>query len=152
MKAFEKYLDEVDSVFKEGMDFYNTAQEKDFITDAYAVCKSISIDYGVMEKADNVYVLASDFGWSDLGTWGSLYEHLHKDERGNAITGKNVIAYDMSNCIVKMPAEKLVVLQGLDDYIVIEDENILLICKKTDEQKIKQFVSDVKEKKGEKNL
>jgi mannose-1-phosphate guanylyltransferase len=152
MKAFEKYLDEVDYLFKEGMDFYNTVDEKGFITDAYAVCKSISIDYGVMEKADNVYVLASDFGWSDLGTWGSLYEHLQKDEKGNSVTGKNVIAYDLSNCIVKMPAEKLVVLQGLDDYIVVEDENILLICKKADEQKIKQFVSDVKEKKGEKNL
>jgi mannose-1-phosphate guanylyltransferase len=152
LKAFDKYLSEVDSIFKEGMSKYNTSEEKEFITTSYAVCKSISIDYGVMEKADNVYVLASDFGWSDLGTWGSLCEHLQKDEQGNSITGKNVLTYDVMNSIIKMPSEKLVVLQGLEDYIVVEDENILLVCKKTDEQKIRQFVNDVKEKKGEKYI
>jgi mannose-1-phosphate guanylyltransferase len=102
-----------------------------------------------MEKADNVYVLQADFGWSDLGTWGSLYDHSDKDKNGNAIVGNNVIVYNTQNCVVNMPKDKLVVIHGLDDYIVIESDNTLLICKKSDEQKIKQFVNDVKIEKGE---
>jgi mannose-1-phosphate guanylyltransferase len=150
MKAFEKYLPEVDTIFKEGLAFYNTKNEENFIKNAYTICKNISIDYGIMEKADNVYVLSSDFGWSDLGTWGSLYEIRNKDDKGNTIVGKNVMTYNSSNCIVNMPKDKLVVIQGLDDYIVVEDDNILLICKKTEEQQIRQFVNDVMSEKGEK--
>lgn len=150
MKAFEMYLPEVDSIFKEGMQYYNTKNEENFIKNAYTICKNISIDYGVMEKADNVYVLSSEFGWSDLGTWGSLYETRKKDSNGNTVVGKNVMIYDTSNCIVNVPKDKLVVLQGLDDYIVVEDDNILLICKKTEEQQIRQFVNDVMSEKGEK--
>ena len=150
MKAFEQHLPEVDSIFKEGMPNYNTKNEEVFIKNAYTVCKNISIDYGVMEKADNVYVLISDFGWSDLGTWGSLYETRNKDVNSNTIVGKNVMTYDTKNCIVNMPKDKLVVLQGLDDYIVVEDNNILLICKKGEEQQIRQFVADVMSEKGEK--
>lgn len=148
-KAFESHLSEVDDVFKEGVSFYNTEKEKDFIQKAYSICKSISIDYGVMEKAENVYVLMSDFGWSDLGTWGSLYDTREKDSNGNSIIGKNVISYNSTNCIVNMPNDKLVVMQGLEDYIVVEADNILLICKKTEEQHIRSFVNDVKENKGE---
>lgn len=150
MKAFEQHLPEVDSIFKEGIPNYNTKNEEIFIKNAYTVCKNISIDYGVMEKADNVYVLISDFGWSDLGTWGSLYETRNKDVNSNTIVGKNVMTYDTKNCIVNMPKDKLVVLQGLDDYIVVEDNNILLICKKGEEQQIRQFVADVMSEKGEK--
>lgn len=150
MKAFEQHLPEVDSIFKEGIPNYNTKNEEVFIKNAYTVCKNISIDYGVMEKADNVYVLISDFGWSDLGTWGSLYETRNKDVNSNTIVGKNVMTYDTKNCIVNMPKDKLVVLQGLDDYIVVEDNNILLICKKGEEQQIRQFVADVMSEKGEK--
>ncbi len=150
MKAFEKYLPEIDSIFKDGMKYYNTNNEENFIQNAYTICKNISIDYGIMEKADNVYVLSSEFGWSDLGTWGSLYETRPKDDNGNTIVGKNVMAYDTTNCIVNMPKDKLVVIQGLDDYIVVEDDNILLICKKTEEQQIRQFVNDVMSEKGEK--
>lgn len=150
MKAFEQHLPEVDSIFKEGMPNYNTKNEEVFIKNAYTVCKNISIDYGIMEKADNVYVLISDFGWSDLGTWGSLYETRNKDVNSNTIVGKNVMTYDTKNCIVNMPKDKLVVLQGLDDYIVVEDNNILLICKKGEEQQIRQFVADVMSEKGEK--
>jgi mannose-1-phosphate guanylyltransferase len=113
------------------------------------MCRSISIDYGVMEKASNVYVLASEFGWSDLGTWGSLYEHKPKDENLNAIAGDNVMTYNTSKCIINVPPDKLVVLQGLDDYIVVEDDDILLICKKKDEQKIRDIVKDVRIEKGE---
>ncbi|PKP36233.1 MAG: mannose-1-phosphate guanylyltransferase, partial [Bacteroidetes bacterium HGW-Bacteroidetes-14] len=100
--------------------------------------------------AEDVFVLSSDFGWSDLGTWGSLYETRQKDDHANAIVGQNVVMYDSKNCIVNMPKDKLVVLQGLDDYIVVEDGGILLVCRKGDEQQIRQFVNDVMIEKGEK--
>jgi mannose-1-phosphate guanylyltransferase len=150
MNAFETHLSEVDSIFKEGIPDYNTPSEKDFIDKAYTICRNISIDYGVMEKAENVYVMSSDFGWSDLGTWGSLYDIRQKNDLGNTIVGNNVLMYDSQNCIVNMPKDKLVVLQGLDDFIVVEDDNILLICHKAEEQQIRRFVGDVRMGKGEK--
>ena len=150
MKAFETFLPDVDILFKKGMDVYDTPAEKDFISVTYSICKSISIDYGIMENAANVYVLAVDFGWSDLGTWCSLYENLSRDEQGNAVIGKNVLMYDSNNCIVNLANEKVAVLQGLNDYIIIESENVLLICRKEDEQQIRQFVNDVRLNKGEK--
>jgi mannose-1-phosphate guanylyltransferase len=150
MEAFESFLPDVDILFKKGLELYETPIEKNFISETYSVCKSISIDYGIMENAANVYVLAVDFGWSDLGTWGSLYENISRNEEGNAIVGRDVLIYDSKNCIVNMPDEKVVVLQGLNDYIVVESENILLICRKTDEQQIRQFVNDVRLNKGEK--
>ena len=150
MKAFEEHLPEVDVLFKKGIKVYNTSKEKAFIRDTYTICKSISIDYGVMEKASNVYVLAADFGWSDLGTWGSLFENRPKDKHSNTVVGKNVILYDSTNCIVNMPNDKVVVLEGLTDYIVVESDNVLLVCRKADEQQIRQFVNDVRLEKGEK--
>lgn len=148
-KAFKTHLSEVDDVFKAGIGMYNTSKEQAFINNAYAICKNVSIDYGVMEKAENVYVLSSDFGWSDLGTWGSLYAIRQKDENKNSVVGKNVMTYNTNNCIVNVKGDKLVVLQGLDDYIVVDEGNILLICKKQDEQNIRQFVTDVKTDKGD---
>jgi len=103
-----------------------------------------------MEKAENVYVLSSDFGWSDLGTWGSLYDIRQKDENQNTVVGKNVMTYDTKNCVINVNGDKLVVLQGLEDYIVVCEDNVLLICKKQDEQNIRQFVTDVKTEKGDK--
>jgi mannose-1-phosphate guanylyltransferase len=150
IKAFETYSPEIATLFKEGNDVYNTPQETEFIAKVYNHCKNISIDYAIMEKAENVYVRASVIGWSDLGTWGSLYGHIKCDEHKNAIVGKNVIIYNSDNCIVNVPKDKLVILQGLDGYIVVESDGILLICKKEDEQQIKTFVNDVKIKKGEK--
>lgn len=147
--AFEKYLPEVNSLFVQGKGKYSTPAEQSFINKIFPLCQNISIDYGVMEKADNVYVMATDFGWSDLGTWGSLYEIRSKDDDNNAIVGDNVLTYSTKNCIVNMPKDKLVVLQGLEDYIVVEDSGILLVCRKNDEQQIRQFVDDVKRKKGE---
>jgi mannose-1-phosphate guanylyltransferase len=147
--AFEKYLNEINGLFKEGIGIYNTPDEHNFIARTYPRCKNISIDYGIMEKADNVYVLCADFGWSDLGTWGSLYDMASKDENMNAIQGKNTFIYDSKNCIINLPDEKLAVIQGLDDYIVVDSDNILLICRKEDEQKIKNFVNDVRLEKGE---
>ena len=149
MNAFDKHLSEVNSIFREGISFYNTEKENEFILKTYSKCKNISIDYGIMEKADNVYVLCSDFGWSDLGTWGSLYEKLKKDRNKNTITGQNLFAYDVKGSIVRLSDEKLVVLQGLEDYIIIDTDDILLVCKKKDEQKIKQFVNDIKLSKGD---
>ncbi len=150
MAAFDKHLPEISQLFKAGTGKYATPEEDAFIQQTYSVCKSISIDYGVMEKAENVYVLSSDFGWSDLGTWGSLYDTRKKDEHGNTVVGQNVLMYNSHNCIVNMPKEKLVVLQGLEDYIVVEDEGTLLVCRKGDEQHIRQFVNDVMIEKGEK--
>lgn len=150
IKAFESHLPEVEDIFKSGVDAYNTDKEATFIEGAYSVCRNISIDFGVMEKAENVYVLSSDFGWSDLGTWGSLYAIRQKNEDQNAIVGKNVMTYDTNNCVINVSSDKLVVLQGLDDYIVVDEGNTLLICKKKDEQNIRQFVNDVKAEKGDK--
>jgi len=151
-RAFDTYLPEVNSLFREGNTAYDTDGEVDFIRKAYPNCRNISIDYGIMEKADNVHVLCSDFGWSDLGTWGSLYEMMEKDKAQNTITGKNVFAYNSQNCIINLPEDKLAVIQGLDGYIVVESDNILLICRKEDEQKIKNFVNDVKIERGESYL
>lgn len=150
IKAFEKHSPDLAAVFQDGNDVYNSSEESDFIAKAYTNCKNISIDYAILEKADNVYVRSSIIGWSDLGTWGSLYDHIKKDDNQNAVVGKNVMMYDSKNCIVNVPKDKLVVLQGLENYIVVESNGILLICKKEDEQQIRTFVNDVKVVKGEK--
>jgi len=149
MNSFEAYLPEVHTLFKEGAGIYGTEDEPAFVYKAYGNCRNISIDYGIMEKAENVYVLVSNFGWSDLGTWGSLYEQLQKDEYQNSIVGKNVFIYESSGTLVNVQDDMLVVLQGLEDYIVVQNENILLICKREDEQKIKQYVTDIKTEIGE---
>ncbi len=152
LNAFDKYLPEINDLFADASRYLNTSQEEDYIRDTYTVCKSISIDYGIMEKASNVYVLRSNFRWSDLGTWGSLYEILPKNEEENCINGKNIITYDTNNCIININKNKLAVIQGLQDYIVVEADNVLLICKKSEEQQIRKFVNDVLVKKGEKYI
>lgn len=149
LNAFETHLEDVSALFKKGEKLYGTDDEVHFINKTYSECQNISLDYGIMEKADNVYVLCADFGWSDLGTWGSLYENSDKDEHMNSISGGEVFTYQTQNCIVNLPKDKLVVLQGLDGYIIVESDNTLLICKKEDEQQIRQFVSDVKMVKGD---
>ena len=147
IESFEKHLPEIHDLFIEGMNVYNTDMESEFIEHTYAECKNISIDYGIMEKAQNVYVVLSDFGWSDLGTWGALYGHIDKDENNNAIIGNKANLYDSKDCIVRLPKDKLAVIQGLEDYIVVEEKGVLLICKKAEEQRIKEFVTDLKQKK-----
>jgi len=143
LDAFTKHLPEVTALFEYGKKHINTPNEVQYINKVYSECPNISIDYGVMEKADNVYVLCADFGWSDLGTWGSLYENHKKDESANAISGNKIFLYDTRECIINMPDNKIAVIQGLKDYIVVESEKTLLICKKEDEQQIRQFVADV---------
>lgn len=148
IKSFEILLPEIYNSFKGGLNFYNTENEKNFIDKTYPACSNISIDYGIMEKADNVFVLPVDFGWSDLGTWGSLYTHINLDENKNASVNDNVMFYDSKNNMVNTDSEKLTVIQGLEDYIVVDKNNILLICKKSEEQHIKKIVADVKAIKG----
>lgn len=150
VKAFEIHLPEVDTLFRDASTHFNSIDEKKSVDQAYSECRNVSIDYGVMEKADNVYVICSEFGWSDLGTWGSLYTHLNKDNNQNAVIGRNVMLYNSSNTIVNVPDNKLVIIQGLEDYIVVESNDILLVCRKRDEQEIKNFVNDVLMEKGEK--
>lgn len=149
LDAFHKFLPDITTRFDLGKDKFNTEEEQAFIHENFPYCPNISIDYGVMEKADNVYMLCVDFGWADLGTWGSLYDLAQKEENGNAPLKSNVLFYESSNNIVALEdPEKLAVIQGLDDYIVAESGNVLLICKKADEQRIKQYVADVQLKFG----
>jgi len=148
-KAFKQYLPEVNDLFTAGIGTYDTAAEEDFINKTYSQCKNISIDYGIMEKADNVYVYAADLGWSDLGTWGSLFENSEKNIDNNSIVGKNVLTYNTKDCIINVPNNKLVVAQGLEGYIIAAKDNALLICKKEDEQMIRNIVNDIKIEKGD---
>jgi mannose-1-phosphate guanylyltransferase len=149
LNAFKKYLPEMNDIFKEGEAIYNTPEEQEFVHAAFSQCTNLSIDYGIMEKAENVYVLPSEFGWSDLGTWASVYDLSEKDYVGNAvIPSEMVIMYDSSNCMVNVPKGKLVIMQGLHDFIVVEDNNTLLICPRSEEQEIKQIVGDVKQRFG----
>ena len=145
--AFNLHQTDLHLLFKDGLDVYNTPEEQSYIDKIYPLCTNISIDNGIMETASNVNVILADLGWSDLGTWGSLYTHIEKDDNENAVIGKQVKLYDSSNNVVMMPEGKLAVIQGLDDYIIVESNDTLLICKKHDEQKIKMFVNDLKSNK-----
>jgi mannose-1-phosphate guanylyltransferase len=148
LDAFKLYLPDIHTRFNRGLNKYNTPEEKVFIEEEYPMCQNISIDYGIMEKADNVYMLVADFGWSDLGTWGSLYDLAKKDEQNNATLKCKSFFIESENNLITLSDGKLAVVQGLDDYIVVESDNVLLICKKTEEQRIKQFVADVNMKYG----
>jgi len=152
ISAFEKYLPEIHDVFEAEKQAFNTAGEKEAIENIYPQCVNISIDYGIIEKADNVYVIPASFGWSDLGTWGSAYDNLDKDQLENAIAGDNVLVFDASRNVVHADNKKLVLLQGLDGYIVVDTKDVLLICQKEKEQEIKEYLVEVKRNKGEKYL
>lgn len=148
-KSLKKHLPEMFELFQQGKTLYNTPKEKKFIANAYQQCTNISIDFGIMEKASNVYVLPADFGWSDLGTWASIYEKAQKDYVGNAVMpSEQVMMYDSSNCMVNVPKDKLVILQGLHDFIIVESNNTLLVCPRSEEQNIKNIVADVKNNYG----
>ena len=150
--AFQKHIPEMYEHFAAEEVRLNTEDEKEVIEEIYPQCTNISIDFGVMEKADNVYVIPASFGWSDLGTWNSAWENMEKDYYENAVAGTNVIVFDASKCVVHVPDKKLVVLQGLEDYIVADTKDVLLICQKEKEQEIKNYVAEVKRNKGEKFL
>jgi len=152
IKAFEKYLPEMAEVFEAEKSHFNHKNEKQAIERIYPQCTNISIDYGVMEKADNVYIIPSSFGWSDLGTWASTYDNLEKDYLGNAVAGDNVMVIDATNNMVHANNKKLLVLQGLDEFVIVDTEDVLLICKKNKEQEIKEYVAEIKRNKGDKYL
>jgi len=150
--AFEKHLPEVFDLFFSQRDKLNTLEEEEALQQIYPFSASVSIDVGIMEKADNVYVIPSSFGWSDLGTWNSAYENLQKDIHANAVSSHNAMLIDTTNSIVHAKDNKLIVIQGLTDYIVVDTDDVLLICRKDKEQEIKEYVGDVKRHKGEKYL
>ncbi len=140
-EAFEKFQPQMNALFRQGSESYNTAQETQFIHQNYKNAENISIDYAVMEKADNVYVLPATFDWNDLGTWGSLHEKLDKDDNNNTVVNATVILENASNNIIRSEAKKLVVIDGLDDYIIVDNENVLMIYPKSKEQEIKRITA-----------
>lgn len=144
--ALQKHMPELAQKFAQGGDQMGTASEDAFIQEMFPTCPSISIDYGLMEKAQNVYVMPSDFGWSDLGTWGSLYDLSTKDEAENVTLHCDATYYDSHGNIVTLPKGRLAVIQGLEDSIVAESNGVLLICKRNDEQQIRQFYMDAEVK------
>ncbi len=140
-EAFEKFQPQMNALFQNGFDSYNTTDEKQFILDNYPNAENISIDYAVMEKANNVYVLPATFDWNDLGTWGSLHEKLDKDHQNNAVVNATVILENASNNIIRSNAQKLVVIDGLDDYIIVDNDSVLMIYPKSKEQDIKRITA-----------
>ncbi|MDR1171386.1 MAG: mannose-1-phosphate guanylyltransferase [Bacteroidales bacterium] len=149
MQAFDAYMPSISNQFQKQIDQLGADRELEAVANIYAQCRNISIDYAVMEKADNVYVLCADFGWSDIGTWRSLYANQRKDKNRNAVVGNNVFLYDTEGCEINIHPQKLAVIQGLEDIIVVQTDDVLLICKKDEEQRIKDFVNNVKLEKGD---
>lgn len=139
INAFRVYVPAIANIFESMMSVYGTAKEQEVIDARYGECENISIDYAIMEKAEEIFVCPANFGWSDLGTWSSLLAHTNKDLYGNGIIGQNIFLYDTNRCIVHATQSKKVVIQGLNDYIVVEKDGVLLICKLSEEQRIKQF-------------
>lgn len=144
LKIYKTALPEMFDLFSEGNNFYNTEKETQFIKDNYSKSENISIDFGVLEKANNIHVIPVECGWNDLGTWGSLYNKLPKDKKNNAAVGGDVIFRDASNNIVRTQTGKKVIIQGLENFIVVEKDDVLLICPKDAEQDIKEITSEVK--------
>lgn len=148
-KAFRDYLPDMYEAFTEGNDLYYTDKEDEFIARIYPTCENQSVDYGILEKAENVYVVPSSFGWNDLGTWGSMYDVKEKGEFGNVDVNGNAILADASGNIVSIPKHKRAVIEGLEDYIIVDSDRSLLIVRKDKEEKIRNIVNDVKVKFGE---
>ncbi|MCX2481818.1 mannose-1-phosphate guanylyltransferase [Pedobacter sp. MC2016-15] len=141
--ALAKYSPAIFGLFEKGKSCYNTDSEKSFILENYPLSDNISIDYAIMEKADNVYTIPGEFGWSDLGTWASLYEVVEKDEFNNAFSGHSINLSDTTNCMIQIPKDKVAVVKGLDNYIVVDDGKVLLIYPKAHEQEIKEVSKSI---------
>ena len=139
VNAFRIYEPAMAKIFESMQSVYGTDKEQAFINERFPECENISVDYAIMEKAEEIFVCPADFGWSDLGTWGSLHGQSKKDLYGNATIGENISLIESHNCIVHTTQEKKVVIQGLDGYIIAEKDDTLLICKLSEEQRIKQF-------------
>ena len=152
MTEMKTHMNDIFSTFETGRAFFGTDEEKEFVDRIYPTCENESIDYGLLEKSKDVYVIPSDFGWSDLGTWGSLYQLTDKDKTGNAVYNPNTFIHNSNNNLIRIPKDKLAVIEGLEGYIVVDEEDSLLICKLENEQMIKSFVNDVKLKLGDQHI
>ena len=150
--SFEKFLPEMHSVFSKGIGILNTSEEKKFIDENYSEAENISIDYGILEKASNVFVKKATFDWNDLGTWGALHEKKGKDEHGNSVVNAEVFLKDSKNNMIYTASKKLVVLDGITDYIVVDKDEVLLVFPKKKEQEIKELIKEVEAKFGKKYL
>lgn len=150
--AFAKYLPEHHMFFSGVQRALGTDAEQNVVEMAFSECRAISIDYGVMEKADNVYVRCGEFGWSDVGTWGSVYQHSRKDRYANAVPEEGCYLYDTRSSIVSLPKGKIAVISGLKEYIVVDTDDVLMICPRSDEQNIKKFIDEVKFHNGEQHI
>ena len=142
VNALRVYQPVLSKIFENMAPYYYTDKEAELIKQQFPLCENISIDYAIMEKADEIYVFPASFGWSDLGTWGSLHENSMKDSRGNVCIGEDIRMYESRNCVVHTTQEKRVIIQGLDGYIVAEKDNTLLVCRLSEEQRIKEFSSE----------
>jgi mannose-1-phosphate guanylyltransferase len=139
VNALRVYAPEINEVFENLLPLYGTTKEQEAINENFPKCESISVDYAILEKSEEIYCFPASFGWSDLGTWGSLRENVKRDNNGNAVIGNNVQTYETRDCVIHCCEERRVVVQGLDGYIVAEKDNTLLICKLSEEQRLKQF-------------
>jgi mannose-1-phosphate guanylyltransferase len=140
--AFDSYLPDIAELLSAGADVYYTDKEKDFIQNAYSECRAISIDFGIMEKAKNVDVVCADFGWSDLGTWSSLFLHKDKDESKNLVDAKDIFIENVKKSMIKVSSNKLVVIKDIDNYLIVDTDDVLLICPKTNDNDIKKLVDE----------
>ncbi|MEY4792003.1 MAG: hypothetical protein RIT34_810 [Bacteroidota bacterium] len=140
LAALEAHQNDIYQIFTQDQQAYGTARETEFLKAAFSACPDISIDFSVMEKATNVSVVLADFDWSDLGTWGSLTTHLQKDEQQNSLIGGQIYAFDSANCLVNVPSNKTVLLDGLQDYIVVESGDKLMVLRLSNEQKLKEYL------------
>ncbi len=152
IKAFEKHLPEHHALFSAIVDDFATEREAKSIEQVFSECKPISIDYGVMEKADNVYVRCGDIGWSDVGTWGSLYHLSRKDRYANVKLSDGCYAYNTRNTIISLPEGKVAIINGLKDYVVVDTPDVLMVCPRSEEQSIKKYIDEVKFEKGDKHV
>ena len=152
LSALERHLPEVYGLFDGQADKFATPEEQTSVEEIFAHCPSISIDYGVLERADNVFVRSSDFGWNDVGTWGSVYQHSRKDRYANAVPEEGCYLYDTRSSIVSLPKDKIAVISGLKEYIVVDTDDVLMVCPRSEEQNIKKFIDEVKFHNGDKHI
>ena len=152
IRAFEKHLPEHHALFSAIADDLGTEREEKAIEQVFSECKSISVDYGIMEKADNVYVRCGDFGWSDVGTWGSVYQLSRKDRYANAKSHDRCYTYNTRSSIITVPEDKIAVVNGLRDYIVVDTKDVLMICPRSEEQSIKKYIDDIKFDIGDEHI
>ncbi len=149
LAAFARHNSQIFSILEKGKGQYNTPAERQFMAEAYPTTPNISVDFAIMEKAENVFTLPAEFGWSDLGTWASLFEECPKDAQGNVVQAENALLLDTQNCLVRMPAGKLIVLKDLENYMVIDEGDVLMVFPKSKEQEVKTVTAKVREGFGE---